>query len=501
MGFREVISDRGDALGAGLEAGQSARGVDPPEGDEREVAGRGAEGFEAERRALPGGGEDRREERGGGACLRGEGDVGFGVARDRDPRGRPEPRAGVGDRDRAPPEVDAVRREGAREIKAVVDDERDAGPGRGLAQEGAESVELAAGELRIAELYGHTRADRGGQIGGGAHAIEEDRLGHDVERGDEEDPRGEHGAYSMRAGSGLGARGRSSAPARRRPVVCRSALEVEARGLREAARRVHLEQVAERVGARSVGALRLELLGQVVERLGRLLFAAELGLGLARALKRRQRGRGGEDKCPERERAKADEHGRDRGLASAGVNRYVHGVSSKPEAPDPAWTRLSRSPIPPYCYVPGQGAHPRRDPKGHSYGLPEPRSRRVDPDAWSESDVYRTGVDLYNLGFFWESHEAFEALWRASSDPIQRDFFQGVIQIAAANLKRRMNADGAARALAERGLRRLRGVPSTYMGLDVGSFCARVERSIFEGEGERPPALTLAAPVPAGLLV
>jgi len=55
--------------------------------------------------------------------------------------------------------------------------------------------------------------------------------------------------------------------------------------------------------------------------------------------------------------------------------------------------------------------------------------------------MYLLGIDLYNLGYFWESHEAFEALWHAAgSASLEKQFFQAIIQIAASNLKFFMGA-------------------------------------------------------------
>ena len=50
------------------------------------------------------------------------------------------------------------------------------------------------------------------------------------------------------------------------------------------------------------------------------------------------------------------------------------------------------------------------------------------------------GIDLFNRGLFYESHEAWEEIWR-STTPEPRNLFQGLIQVAAAmhqflNLKR-----------------------------------------------------------------
>ena len=143
----------------------------------------------------------------------------------------------------------------------------------------------------------------------------------------------------------------------------------------------------------------------------------------------------------------------------------------EPEPPDPGFTRLSTDPLPRYRFVPGKSPHPRRDRQGHSYGRPEPRADRAEAPAWNRSRTYLFGIDLYNLGYFWESHEAFEALWNAAaSASVEKQFFQAIIQIAASNLKFFMGAGGAGRALSERALAKLSGVPDEFMGIDVAAL-------------------------------
>lgn len=144
-----------------------------------------------------------------------------------------------------------------------------------------------------------------------------------------------------------------------------------------------------------------------------------------------------------------------------------------------------------YRYIPGLGPHPRRNPRGHSFGEPEPTPRHCHPDRWHEDECYLYGVDLYNHGFWWESHEVFEALWHGAgrtSQPAQ--FFRGLIQIAASNLKAAMGSPVAARNLCLCGIERLRGVPSPYMGLDVVRFIRQVN-DCAEMHLARPPLLVL----------
>src|SRR5262245_4231065 len=87
---------------------------------------------------------------------------------------------------------------------------------------------------------------------------------------------------------------------------------------------------------------------------------------------------------------------------------------TEPDAPDPAWPRYSATPFPRYRFVPGRSPHPRRDPKGHAYGTAEPKPPPPDPAKWRDNDLYLHGIDLYNFAYWWECHEALEALWHAA---------------------------------------------------------------------------------------
>jgi predicted metal-dependent hydrolase len=75
---------------------------------------------------------------------------------------------------------------------------------------------------------------------------------------------------------------------------------------------------------------------------------------------------------------------------------------------------------------------------------------------------------LFNQAYFWESHEAFEALWRGSPEgSAAADLLQSLIQLAASEIKRFSAMPDPARTLAERALARLARVPSPYLGIDV----------------------------------
>ena len=140
----------------------------------------------------------------------------------------------------------------------------------------------------------------------------------------------------------------------------------------------------------------------------------------------------------------------------------------EPHPPDSALPRYSTRPFPSYRFLPGKNSHPRRDPLGHSYGQPEPKPLAFPPEEWERSEDYLYGIDLYNFAYWWECHEIFEGLWHAAGhDTEQGNFFQALIQIAAANLKYFLGNPAAAHNLFHSGVIRLQHVPPSYMGIDV----------------------------------
>lgn len=98
---------------------------------------------------------------------------------------------------------------------------------------------------------------------------------------------------------------------------------------------------------------------------------------------------------------------------------------------------LPSADLPRYTFVPGSGSpHPIRDPRGHSYNRRYPAPTPLDPEAWAENRTYLWAIDLFNLGFYWESHEEWERLWRATgADSTVGRFLRGLIKLAAAGVK------------------------------------------------------------------
>ena len=115
--------------------------------------------------------------------------------------------------------------------------------------------------------------------------------------------------------------------------------------------------------------------------------------------------------------------------------------------------------------------------------MPDTKSPRATPSRnlrlLSEEEVAQrrpillAGIDQFNGGYFFQSHETLEELWLVSPLPT-RTFLQGVIQTAAAfvHMRRREYA-GTVRLLGH-ALAKLETFPGEYMGIDVARLVTEV---------------------------
>ena len=100
---------------------------------------------------------------------------------------------------------------------------------------------------------------------------------------------------------------------------------------------------------------------------------------------------------------------------------------------------------------------------------------------WRDSSDYLYGIDLFNNGFYWEAHEAWESLWLAAGKAgVTAEFLKGLIKLAAAALKIREGRWAGADHLAEGAIEHLSGVVAstgspTYAGLDIASVLRMAE--------------------------
>jgi len=148
------------------------------------------------------------------------------------------------------------------------------------------------------------------------------------------------------------------------------------------------------------------------------------------------------------------------------------------KAPDEHYHRYSQRPFPPYRFVLGENPHPTEDPKGHSYHHHPEDPGILNPDNLHRHETYLFGIDLFNYAFWWESHEAFESLWKhlAKGDPTS-DFLQGLIKISAAFIKWHSKQQKGLEVLYSGGIGHLQRVldnSTVYMGLDLMTHIAKV---------------------------
>lgn len=133
-------------------------------------------------------------------------------------------------------------------------------------------------------------------------------------------------------------------------------------------------------------------------------------------------------------------------------------------------------PLPPYSYVPGhEHPHPVTDPRGHSFRH-DNRSGAIAPmsgdqlsghvgvgyrgraEVLAADPQWLHAIDLFNAGFYWEAHEAWERFWNdlGRATPEAR-FIQGLIHLAAAAVKLREGKPAGVASHTQRAWERLGG--------------------------------------------
>ncbi len=146
--------------------------------------------------------------------------------------------------------------------------------------------------------------------------------------------------------------------------------------------------------------------------------------------------------------------------------------------------RYSQRPLPATAFVPGVSTRADRPT------APPARPTAVNLDALALDDDFRHGVDLFNHGFPWEAHEAWEPLWFAAprARP-ERALLQGLIHAAAAVVKARAGAIDAARGFVDSACEHL-AITTTPI-LDAPALIAALTQWA-DDPAQPPPTITLA---------
>lgn len=160
-------------------------------------------------------------------------------------------------------------------------------------------------------------------------------------------------------------------------------------------------------------------------------------------------------------------------------------------------------PLPPYSYVTGHFPHPTRDPAGHMAGHVPQAIAPPDPAWWRQCHEYIRGLDLFNYGYYWEAHEAWEALWHAvGRGGLLGDFLKGLIKLAAAGVKvregRTAGVERHARRAEELFNRTAERLPSAADAIEQRLLGLSIDelRQIARRVAENPPRLSPRDRVP-----
>lgn len=111
-----------------------------------------------------------------------------------------------------------------------------------------------------------------------------------------------------------------------------------------------------------------------------------------------------------------------------------------------------------------------------------PQAARLTPQLSEEDrNDLDEGLALFNAGKFWESHEAWERIWRRHAEP-WRFFIQGLIQAAAAHHQLRRGIHHGTVKHLKNALVKLEVAPPDFAGLALEEFRAYLRKLVAQFE-------------------
>lgn len=90
---------------------------------------------------------------------------------------------------------------------------------------------------------------------------------------------------------------------------------------------------------------------------------------------------------------------------------------------------------------------------------------------------FAKGIEEFNRGLFFESHETWEAIWLEERGD-DRPFYQGMIQIAAGYFKYTQGVPAGAIKLWRAGLEKIERYGPAHLGIDVACFARSVRENL-----------------------
>ena len=145
-------------------------------------------------------------------------------------------------------------------------------------------------------------------------------------------------------------------------------------------------------------------------------------------------------------------------------------------------------PLPERAYLPGQNTRSAIDPP--------PLTTSDGDHRLAEDPCFLRGVDLFNHGFYYEAHEAWEQIWiNLQKETPQRRLFNGLIQVSASLLKLRLGQPVPALGLWKRACRHLEAATDRLghspFGFDLVEWLTQIETIVISeiDPGDRPPPI------------
>lgn len=113
------------------------------------------------------------------------------------------------------------------------------------------------------------------------------------------------------------------------------------------------------------------------------------------------------------------------------------------------------------------------------HGKEEPHGERIDLDAPEKNDFLRYSIDLFNHGYYWESHVYLEALWnRHERKGHVANLLKAFILISAGEIKIALDQESAGIGHFDRALELIDHIvneeTSLLIGFDLNELKARL---------------------------
>ena len=87
---------------------------------------------------------------------------------------------------------------------------------------------------------------------------------------------------------------------------------------------------------------------------------------------------------------------------------------------------------------------------------------------WMQSERYLYGIDLFNYGYYWETHEVWEKIWLKLGRPsLTGIFIQGMIQLSVALLKKINSTHHGADLLKSKAIPKILSQKDIFLGIDI----------------------------------